>query len=55
MFGQHRKNGDNEGDENRRSRYPGEIWTTSLATNVEKEVIMIGTMTDQLKPGSKKM
>ena len=41
--------------EKRRSRDSGEIWITSLATNVEKKVIMLGTMTAQLKPGSKKM
>ena len=41
--------------EKRRSRDPGEIWTTSLATTVEKKVIMLGTITAQLNPGSKKM
>ena len=39
--------------EKRRSRDPGEICTTSLATTVEEKVIMLGKMTDQLKPGSK--
>ena len=41
--------------EKRRSRYPGEIWTTSLATTVENNIIMLGTMTLQLKSVSKKM
>ena len=40
--------------EKRRSRYPGEIWTPSPETNVEKKVIMLGTTIAQIKPGSKK-
>ena len=36
-------------------RDPGEIGITSLATIVEKTVIMLGKMTAQLTPGSKKM
>ena len=39
----------------RRSRDPGEICTTSIATTVEKNVIMLGTTISQLKPGSKKL
>ena len=39
--------------EKRRSRDPGEIWITSLATTVDKKVILMGTMTDQLKLGPK--
>ena len=31
--------------EKRRSRYPGEIWTTSLTMTVEKKVIILGTTT----------
>ena len=50
-----RKLGTTKATEKRRSRYPGEILTTSLATTVEKKVIMLGTMIAQLKPGSKKM
>ena len=41
--------------EKRRSRYPKEIWITSLATAVEKNVVILGTMTAQLKPCSKRM
>ena len=41
--------------EKRRIRDPGEIWITSLATTVEEKVIMMGTITAQLKIGSKKM
>ena len=41
--------------EKRRSRDPGEIWITSLATTVDKKVIMMRKMTAQLKPGSKRM
>ena len=41
--------------EKRRSRDPGEIWITSLTTTVEKNDIMMGTVTDQLKPTSKRM
>ena len=55
MFAQRGKTGDEEATENKRRRDPGEIWITSLATTVEKKVIMLGTMTAQLKPGSKKM
>ena len=38
--------------EKRRSRDPGEIWTTSLAMTAKKKVIMLGTTIAQLKPGS---
>ena len=41
--------------ENIRSRDAGEIWSTPLAKTVEKKVIMMGTMTAQIKPVSKKM
>ena len=41
--------------ENRRIRYPGKIWTTSLAITVEKKFIMMGTTIAQLNTGSKKM
>ena len=41
--------------EKRRSRDPGEIWTTSLATTLEKKIIILGTMSAQLKPVSKTM
>ena len=37
--------------EKRRIRDPGENWITSLAMTVEKKVVMLGTMTDQIKPG----
>ena len=37
------------------SRDPGYIWITSLATTVEKHVIILGTVTSQLKPSSKRM
>ena len=53
MFAQHGETGYNKGDGNRSSRDPGEIWTTSLAKIVEKNVIMLGTMNDQLNPISK--
>ena len=55
MFAQCRKLGTKKATEKIRSRDPGEIWTTSLATTVEKKIIILGTMTVQLKPGSKKM
>ena len=41
--------------EKRRSRDPGEIWTTSPATTVEEREIMLGTRIAQFKTGSKKM
>ena len=49
------KLGTTKATEKRRNRDPGEIWTTSLATTLEKKVIMLGTTIAQLKPGSKKM
>ena len=49
------KLGTTKATENIRIRDPGEIWTTSLATTVEKKVIMMEPMTDQFKTGSKKM
>ena len=52
MFAQLGKTGDDEGNGKKRSRDPGEIWTTSLATTVEKNVIIMGTMTARLNPGS---
>ena len=47
--------GTTKATEKRRSRYLGDIYITSLATTVEKKVIVLGTMTDELKPGSKRM
>ena len=41
--------------EKRRIKYPGEIWITSLATTVDKKILCWEKMTDQIKPGSKKM
>ena len=55
MFAPHRKLGTMKATEKRRSRDPGEIWITSLATTVEKKVIMMGTVTAQLNPRSKRM
>ena len=55
MFAQRGKLGKMKATEKRSSRYPGEIWTTSPATNVKKKVIIMGTKISQLKPGSNKM
>ena len=55
MFAQRGKLGTMKATENISSRYPGEIWTTSPATNVKKKVIILGTTIAQLKPGPKKM
>ena len=41
--------------ENRRSRDPGEIWITSLVMTVDKKVVILVTVTAQLKPISKRM
>ena len=49
------KLGTTKATEKRGIRNPGEIWITSLATSVEKKVIMLGKINDQIKPGSKKM
>ena len=49
------KLGTTKATEKRRSRDPGEIWTISPVTTVEKRVIMLGTTIDQLKPGPKKI
>ena len=49
------KLGTTKATEKKRSRDPEEIYTTSLATTVYKKVIMMGTMTTQIKPVSKNM
>ena len=55
MAVQRGKLGTSKTTKKRRSKDPGEIWITSLATTVGKRVIVLGTMIDQLKTGLKKM
>ena len=55
VFAQRGKQGTTKATEQIRSRDPGEICTTSLATTVEKKLVILGTIISQLKPGSKKM
>ena len=55
MFAQCGKTGDNEGNGKEKKRYPGYILIKSLATTVVEKVIMLVTVTDQLKPRSKRM
>ena len=49
------KLGTTKATEKRGSRDPGEIWITSLSTNVEEKVVIMLTVTVQLKPISKNM
>ena len=49
------KLGTTKATEKRRSRDPGYIWITSPETTVEEKVNNLGTMTEQIKPGSKNL
>ena len=55
IFAQRGKLGTTKATEKMKSRDPGEIRTTSLATTVEKKVIILRTMISQIKPGSNNM